>query len=139
MSLPLIDGRAPIAFQPVLDRIFVEEIPVQDNRIVTPGGLTLERSERFAAKPMTGRVLAVGEGVPMAGVLMPMPYKVGDVVHCSEYGREYINLRSHQVGERAFTRDEVRTFIIRVADTHGKLHPEDSAPSTASSGEPAHA
>lgn len=139
MSLPLIDGRAPIPFQPVLDRIFVEEIPVHDNRIVTPGGLTLERSERFAAKAMTGRVLAVGDGVPMAGVLMPMPYKAGDVVHCSEYGREYINLRTQQAGERAFTRDEVRTFIIRVADTHGKLHSEESAPSASSSGEPARA
>ncbi len=116
-----MDGREPIPFRPVLDRIFVEEIPVLESRIVTPGGLTLERSERFAAKPMTGRVLAVGDGVPMAGVLMPMPYKVGDVVHCSEYGREYINLRTHQVGERAFTKGEVRTFVIRVADTHGEL------------------
>ena len=120
-KVPLIDNRPCVPFRPILDRIWVEEIPVQETRIVTPGGLALERSERFAAKPMTGKVVAVGEGVPMAGVLMPMPYKVGDIVHCAEYGRQYINLRTHQVGEKAFTKDEVRTFSIRVADTSGVL------------------
>lgn len=120
-KIPLIDNRPRVPFRPVLDRIWVEEIPVKETRIVTPGGLALERSERFAAKPLTGKVVAVGDGVPMAGVLMPMPYKVGDIVHCSEYGRQYINLRTHQVGEKAFTGDEVRTFSIRVADTSGVM------------------
>lgn len=111
-----------VPFRPVLDRILVQEIPVEESRIVTPGGgLKLERSERFEAKPMSGKVLAVGDGVPMAGVLMPMPYKPGQVVRCSEYGREYINLRTGQNGVNAFHKDEAKTYLIRVADTHGEL------------------
>lgn len=120
-DIPIIGANVKIQFRPVLDTIFVEEIPVQESRIVTPGGLNLERSERYAAKPMTGRVLAVGDGVPMSGVLMPMPYKPFDVVYCNEFGREYINLRTMQRGEAAFTRGEARTFVIRVADTQGAL------------------
>lgn len=121
-DLPDLRPRSTVPFRPVLDRILVEEIPVEESRIVTPGGgLKLERSERFEAKPMTGIVLAVGDGVPMAGILMPMPYKVGQVVRLSEYGREYINLRTGQNGVNAFHKDEKKTFLIRVADTHGEL------------------
>lgn len=115
------EATALVAFRAVLDRILVEEIPVEESRIVTPGGLKLERSERYSAKAMTGKVLAVGSGVPMGGVLMPMPYKPGQVVRCGEYGRNYINLRTGQNGENAFTKDEKRTFLIRVADTDGEV------------------
>jgi co-chaperonin GroES (HSP10) len=120
-GLPIIRAREEVKFKPVLDRIFVEEIPVKESRIVTAGGLALERSERFEKKPMTGRVLAVGDGVPMAGVLLPMPYAVGQVVRCSEYGREYVNLKTGENGVNAFQQGEPRTFLIRVADTHGVM------------------
>jgi co-chaperonin GroES (HSP10) len=120
-GVPIIRAREEVTFRPVLDKIFVEEIPVDDSRIQTLGGLNLATSERFRAKPMTGKVLAVGDGVPMGGILMAMPYKVGDVVRCSEYGREYINLRNGRNGENAFEKDEVRTFLIRVADTQGEM------------------
>jgi|SRR6185312_4016384 len=125
LGVPIIRPRGEVTFRPVLDKIFVEEIPVDDTRIRTLGGLQLATSERFRAKPMTGKVLAVGDGVPMGGILMPMPYQVGDVVRCSEYGREYINLRNGKNGEAAFEKDEVRTFLIRVADTHGALEPDE--------------
>lgn len=121
MGVPILDGRAEVKFRPVLDKILVEEIPVVENRIVTPGGLALDRSERFEKKPMSGRVLAVGDGVPMAGVLMPMPYKVGQVVRCSEYGREYINLKTGENGIGAFVKGEKKTYLVRVADTHGEI------------------
>jgi co-chaperonin GroES (HSP10) len=121
-NVPIIRPRAEVKFRPVLDRIFVEEIPVRD-RIVTLGGIIVgdQSHSKLSKKSMTGKVLAVGDGVPMGGILMPMPYKVGDVVRCSEYGREYINLETGQNGETSFQKDEVRTFLIRVADTHGVL------------------
>lgn len=116
-----ISGEKLVAFRPVLDRILVEEIPLEESRIVTPGGLKLERSERYTAKITAGKVLAVGDGVPMGGILMPMPYKVGQVVRCAEYGRNYINLRTGQNGVGAFVEGEKKTFLIRVADTDGEL------------------
>ena len=119
-DIPDLRPERTVPFRPVLDRILVEEIPVEESRIVTPGGgLKLERSERFEAKPMSGKVLAVGDGVPMAGVLMPMPYKPGQVVRCSEYGREYINLRTGQNGVNAFHKDEKKTYLIIVSKTYG--------------------
>ncbi len=119
MNVPIIGTGGP-AFRCVLDKIFVQEIPVEDQRIVT-GVLDLERAAKFEKKPMTGRVLAVGDGCPMGGILMPMPYKPGQVVRCSEYGREYINLKTGENGITAFAPGERKTFLIRVADTHGEV------------------
>ena len=111
--------RAPeteVRFRPVLDRILVEEIPVEENRIHLPGGINLERSERFTKKSNLGRVLAVGDGVPMGGILMPMPYKVGQIVMCSEYGRKPVFLRP----EDEFDKSVPKRYLIRVADTDGE-------------------
>lgn len=111
--------REVVAFRPVLDRILVEEIPVEDNRIHLPGQMEIHRSERFLKKSDLGRVLAVGDGVPMGGILMPMPYKVGDVVKCSEYGRKYILLDPDD--ELGTAKGEIpKRYLIRVADTDGQ-------------------
>ena len=118
---PLVFEVTETMIQPILDRILVEEIPVVETGLVTASGFKLERSERYAAKPMQGKVLAVGTGVPVAGVLLDMPYQPGDVINCSEYGREYVNLRTGEVGLNRFLPEEAKTFLIRVADTHGKI------------------
>jgi co-chaperonin GroES (HSP10) len=124
LGVPIIRPREEVKFRAVLDKIFVEEIPVAETELSTSGLVLSDQAHtRLSRKPMTGKVLAVGDGVPMGGILMPMPYKVGDVVRCSEYGRDYINLRNGRNGENAFEKGEVRTFLIRVADTHGELVP----------------
>lgn len=104
-------------FRPILDKILVEEIPVEESRIATPGGMKLERHGNFVKKSNRGRVLAVGDGVPMGGILMPMPYKPGQVVQCSEYGREHIYLKA----EDEFDKTAPKRYLIRVADTHGEV------------------
>lgn len=120
-STVAILGSKPAAapFRPVLDRILVEEIPVEENRIHIPGQADILRSERFLKKSDLGRVLAVGDGVPMGGILMPMPYKVGQVVKCSEYGRKYILLDPND--ELGTAKGEIpKRYLIRVADTDGE-------------------
>lgn len=105
-----------VKFRCVLDRILVEEIPLEESRIVLPGGMKLERSERFQEKSDIGRVLAVGDGVPMGGVLMPMPYEVGQVVKCSEYGRTPWYERPEHKNDKSVP----KRYLIRVADTMGE-------------------
>jgi co-chaperonin GroES (HSP10) len=119
-DIPDIRGtEAAAAFRPVLDRILVEDIPVEENRIHIPGQPDILRSERFLKKSDLGRVLAVGDGVPMGGILMPMPYKVGQVVKCSEYGRKYILLSPND--ELGTAKGEIpKRYLIRVADTDGE-------------------
>jgi co-chaperonin GroES (HSP10) len=121
-DIPETIVRAPeteVRFRPVLDRILVEEIPVEENRIHLPGQKEILRSERFLKKSDLGRVLAVGDGVPMGGILMPMPYKVGQVVKCSEYGRKYILLDPND--ELGTAKGEIpKRYLIRVADTDGE-------------------
>lgn len=108
-----------VAFRPVLDRILVEEVPVEENRIHLPGGMNIERHASYQKKSDLGRVLAVGDGVPMGGILMPMPYKVGQVVKCSEYGRKYILLDPND--ELGTAKGEIpKRYLIRVADTDGE-------------------
>lgn len=109
-----------VPFRPVLDRILVEEIPVEESRIYLPGETKqIHRSERYLKKSDLGRVLAVGDGVPMGGILMPMPYKVGQVVKCSEYGRKYILLDPND--ELGTAKGEIpKRYLIRVADTDGE-------------------
>jgi len=108
--------KAEVRFRPVLDRILVEEIPLEESRIVLPGGVKLERSERYTEKSDIGRVLAVGDGVPMGGILMPMPYKVGQIVKCSEYGRTPWYARPEDKNDK----NVPKRYLIRVADTAGE-------------------
>jgi co-chaperonin GroES (HSP10) len=116
-DIPILRGRSDaVAFRPVLDRILVEEIPLEENRIVLPGGVKLERSERYTEKSDIGLVLAVGDGVPMGGILMPMPYKVGQIVKCSEYGRTPWYARPEDKNDKSIP----KRYLIRVADTMGE-------------------
>ena len=51
----------------------------------------------------------------MGGILMPMPYKPGDIVMCSEYGRD----PWYEKPQDRFNRDLPQRFTLRVADTKG--------------------
>ena len=105
-----------VKFRPILDKILVEEISVEESRIHVPG-IDLVRSERYAQRPDRGRVLAVGDGVPMGGVLMPMPFEVGQLVKSSEFGREYIFLSPAD----EFDKHCPKRYLIRVADVQGEI------------------
>jgi co-chaperonin GroES (HSP10) len=70
--------------QPLLDRIIVREIPIeeiyQQSEVAIPLDNTAikDRSDR-------GEVVAVGDCVPIGGVILPMPVAVGDVVFFDEF------------------------------------------------------
>lgn len=112
----IVRPKDEVKFRCVLDRILVEEIPVDESRIALPGGMTLERSERYQEKSKIGRIIAVGDGVPMGGILMPMPYKVGQTVMCSEYGRTPWYAKPEDKHDKSIP----YRYLIRVADTMGE-------------------
>ena len=66
--------------KPFLDRVIVEVSSIEDI-FEQPEGITINLSDtRSTARSDRGIVRAVGDGVPMAGVLLDMPVQVGDTV-----------------------------------------------------------
>ncbi len=66
--------------KPFLDRVIVEVTSIEDI-FEQPEGITINLNDtRSTARSDRGIVLAVGDGVPMAGVLLQMPVQVGDMV-----------------------------------------------------------
>ena len=66
--------------KPFLDRVMVEVTPL--DQIFDQGDVEVPLDNQFTNSRSTqGVVVAVGDGVPMAGVLVPMPVKVGDTVY----------------------------------------------------------
>ena len=96
--------------RPLYDRIVVKRI---ENEETLQGGMYIPDSAK--KKPQEGEVVAVGDGIPMGGVLVPMPVAVGDVVDYSEYGVE-------QVWEHPrdrFDNTKPTYYRVRVADVYG--------------------
>jgi co-chaperonin GroES (HSP10) len=69
--------------KPLLDRIIVREIPLSEywdkSTFKLPGKGEFGES-KFNVRSDRGIVVAVGDCVPMGGVILPMPVKVGDTV-----------------------------------------------------------
>lgn len=102
--------------KPLLDRIIVREIPIAEY-YEQPKGVTVdldnahikERSDR-------GEVVAVGDCVPMGGVMLSMPVKVGDVVTFDDtcmVSPIYLN----PAHKNRF--DLPKYWLMRVADLNG--------------------
>jgi len=114
---PAISGGIyQVNFKPVLDRILVHEDPVPELKVIGHGLVASQHYTRD--RSYIGTVVAVGDGVPMAGVIMPMPYKVGDRVRLDQFGGEPWYRRP----EDEFSGDKrlPKFWIYRVADTQGK-------------------
>lgn len=79
-----------------LNNLLIEEIPVEDaqalSNVVGPDGKTLVTTEKQARKPFLGKVIDCGDKFPVSGVWVDMPYKPGDIVHVSEFGRNELFL-----------------------------------------------
>ena len=78
-----------------LDVLLIEEIPVENDQatgIVGIDGQQVVRSQKAARKPQTGIVRSCDTKFPWYGLMVDMPYKVGDVVRTNEFGRDYILL-----------------------------------------------
>jgi co-chaperonin GroES (HSP10) len=108
--------RTSVGFTPVLDRILVREIRTEAQlKLVMRGGFKLDLAQKDQRESFIGEVVGIGDGVPMGGVLVPMPFKLGDVVQYGRYGKEEIILNA----EDEFDSEAPDYFLIRVADTKG--------------------
>ena len=110
--------RTSVGFTPILDRVLVREIRTEAQaRLVMKGGFKLDLAQVDARESNIGEVVGIGDGVPMGGVLVPMPVKLGDVVQYGRYGKEEIILKD----EDEFDSDAPDYFLIRCADLKGIL------------------
>ena len=86
--------------KPLFDRVVVKELEAENK---TSGGLYLPTSAQ--EKPCIAKVLAVGEGEVINGVLQEMKVKVGDKIIFAKYsgsefkldGQEYIVLKQTDI------------------------------------------
>lgn len=101
--------------QPLLDNVIVREHPAEDYRAKVTGILSTEKS---MDKSLRGTVVAVGQGVPIGGVMVPMPVSVGDVVLFTEYSLTD-DARILLNPEDAYKPELPVYYRIRVADLKG--------------------
>ena len=70
--------------KPLLDRVIVREIPIED--IYEQGDIAIPLDDaRVKDRSDRGVVVAVGDCVPMGAVTLPMPVVVGDIVFFDEF------------------------------------------------------
>jgi co-chaperonin GroES (HSP10) len=70
--------------KPLLDRIIVRERPIEEIYEGSDLELSLDDARR-KDRSDRGFVVAVGDCVPIGGVILPMPVQVGDTVFFDEY------------------------------------------------------
>ena len=70
--------------KPLLDRIIVRETPIAEIYQVGELELPLDDARR-QDRSDRGVVVAVGDCVPMNGVILPMPIQVGQIVFFDEF------------------------------------------------------
>ncbi|KAG0711364.1 heat shock protein, mitochondrial [Chionoecetes opilio] len=95
-------------FLPLFDRVLVQKAEVITK---TSSGILIP--ERSQAKVLTGKVLAVGEGLRTeSGSLIPPAVGVGDEVMLPEFGGTKVTL------------EEKDYFLFRDSDILAKMKPE---------------
>jgi co-chaperonin GroES (HSP10) len=94
------------------DSYLVEEIPVKDSLKTGVDGIL--RTEKSARKPLYGKILSAGAQFPRNGLMVPNPYKVGDIVKTSEFGRDYqtFSVEDEKPGATKY-------YLIRFDDIQG--------------------
>lgn len=108
-----------------LDVLLIEEIPVENatsTGITGADGVEIIRSQNAARKPTTGKIISCDTEFPRAGVMVKMPYKVGDVVKTNEFGRDYILLNPAD----EFRPDATKYYLIHYADIEGLVLPDEA-------------
>lgn len=108
-------------FKPVLDRVLVQEDPVQENKVIgtTAQGNIVASQHYQKSRTYRGTVVATGTGVPMGGVLMDMPFEVGDRVWLDEFGGDRFYLNPED--EHSTDKSAPIYWIYRVSDIKGYL------------------
>ena len=113
-----------------LDVLLIEEIPFKDEGITGLKGLdgkeivtpAAEGRRKWARKSNTGKVISCDKQFPYNGMMIDMPYKVGDVVRTNEFGRTPIMLNP----EDEFNPDAPKYYLIRYDDVQGRVNPVET-------------
>jgi len=100
-------------FKPILDRVLCRDTSTYK----TFDSAGLEIPEPLRVPSFEAEVLAVGDGVYMAGLKIPMPLAVGDIIKYNPYGADF------QVDDQDSWTQGAQ-FMIRVADVRGIKQPE---------------
>lgn len=109
--------------KPFLDRIMVEVTPLE--KIFDQGAVEVPLANMHTrTRSDRGVVVAVGDGVPMGGVLLPMPVQVGDEVYfdpSTGYAGRFFLKPSDEY------KSDLPTYLeLRVGDLNGRaLRPEE--------------
>ncbi len=104
--------------RPILDRVIIREIPLSEV-LEQRGNLAIPVDDaRFKGFSDRGVIEAVGDGVPMGGVMMPISLKVGDTVVVSEFGRDQIFKNPADKYDPSLP----KYFVVRVADVKGVVN-----------------
>lgn len=105
----------------VLNNLLIEEIPVENATsldVVGLDGKEIVTTDKSAKKPFLGKVLDCGDKFPIAGQWVEMPYKVGDVVFTSEFGRDYLTLDPFR-GWKKIKNSDTQYYTIHYEDIIG--------------------
>jgi co-chaperonin GroES (HSP10) len=78
-------NNVPFPRKPFLDRVIVREVPIQEF-YEQPEGVFIDlKNQNIKERSDRGVVVAVGDCVPVGGVVLPMPVQVGDLVFFDEF------------------------------------------------------
>jgi co-chaperonin GroES (HSP10) len=102
-----------------LDVLLIEEIPVENatgTGVVMANGQEIVRTHKASRKPQFGKVLSCDTQFPRGGLMVPMPYKVGDIVKTNEFGRDYQTFRVEDELPGA-----TKFYLIRYDDIQGRV------------------
>ncbi len=102
--------------KPFLDRVIVQEIPVEE--VFKQSNIEIPlNSSHIKLRADRGIVVAVGDCIVMGSVVLPMPVEVGDTVFFDEFALcDPIYLSPADV----YRNDLPKYWAIRVADLKGR-------------------
>ena len=104
---------------PLLDRIIVREIPIKEY-YEHPEGVTVDLDNaHIKERSNRGEVMAVGDCVPMGGVILPMPVEVGQIV---TYDETCMVNPIYENPAHRNRHDLPKYWEMRVADLNGILN-----------------
>lgn len=102
--------------KPLLDRIIVREIPIAEYYEQPKGVMIDLDNANIKERSDRGEVVAVGDCIPMGGVMLDMPVKVGDIVTFDDtcmVSPIYLNPADKM------NHDLPKYWLMRVADLNG--------------------
>jgi len=101
-----------------LEVLLVEELPVEDAQAT--GVANIVTTEKGSQRSFLGRVVACDKQFPRGGMMVDMPYKVGDIVFTNEFGRDKL-MRDPFRDWAPIKPNDKQYYTIRYEDIYGRV------------------